>query len=880
MERKPRRSGRLFRPAPGAEVHEELEFHLEARIRENIERGMDPEAARAAALARFGNVAAREQECAELLAAERRGERRRDWLGDLRQDVQFGVRSAVRAPLFSMLAILTLALGIGANAAVFGVVKSVLLDSLPYSDAGELVRIYSDFQNYDRSSVSAGAATDLAARLRTASAVAGFNFSTFDATWVDDGAARLIPAASVTPNFFATLGVNAMLGRTFADEDLTGQVLLISHGAWQREFGGDADVIGRTMQLGTSTWEIIGVLPAGFAGPMGPADLWFPLNLEGMLADPASARGQHWMGVIARLRPGATLEALEQDLRRMDAELAAEHPDHDQGRRFVAVPIRDAMVGQTRTPLLVLLASAALVLLITCANLAGALLSRTITRRREFAVRVALGARRGRLIRQLLTESALIAAAGAAAGLALAALGLGAVRELATTALPAYADLSLDGGLVLITVAAALLTALAFGLAPALAAGSWQPQGTLREESRNSTESRRAGRLRGVLVAAQIALSLSLLTGAGLLVRSLDALTSAPLGFNPDGVMTARVQLPAARYETEEDRTLFFRELQERFAALPGVEGVASVTQLPSSTMSSNVLTVEGLTLPGDGPTFIPYMSVSDDYFDVARIPLLRGRRFGPEETPDGTPSIIISETMARRYWDGDALGRRLRVSPHTAERWGVIVGIVADVRLDPAIGEPEAMAYASNRQDAAWNGRDFLLRTAGDPGAVVNPMRRTLADLDPLLPLRHPRTWRDIVAERMTGRRLPVLLMSAFGLLALILSSVGVYAMSATMTAAREREFGVRMALGSSRSAIAGLVVRQGAAWMAAGLLGGMLGVLLIGRMIAGLLYDVAPLDPLTIVLAVCVLLLSAAIAVLVPVRRATRADPVAVLH
>ncbi len=875
-----RRVPHPFRNEPRAEVNDELAFHLEERIREYTARGMTPDAARAAALQRFGDVDGVRSECAALLEADRRAEDRRDWLADLRQDVGFAVRSFRRAPLFTFLAIATLALGIGANAAVFGVVKSVLLDALPYRDADQLVRVYSRFEKsgMERSSVSPGAATDLAGRLRTMRGVAGFAFGTSSTTYQSRGGPRVLSTASAQGRFYQTLGVRAAVGRTLTGADEPRNTLMLSDAAWRREFAGDPGVVGRTMKLGDTSYEIVGVLPPGFVGPDGDADLWFAMDLTEVLADPVGAREQHWMGVVGRMAPGATLESVQGELDRVAAELAREHAGTDRGRTFVALPLRDALVGDTRTPLLVLMASAGLVLLITCANLAGALLSRTMGRRKELAVRVALGARRGRLVRQLLTESTLLALAGGAAGLGLAWVGLAALRKLSIPALPPYAELSLDGGAVAATLLAALFTGTAFGLAPALAAGRWDPQGTLREEGRGSSEGRRSRHLRGVLVAGQIAISLSLLAGAGLLARSLWAMTSAPLGFDPAGVLTARVELP---YDSAQQRAEGFRRLEESLAALPGVSAVAYATQLPSTTMSSNSLSIEGKAVGGDEPVFIPYMAVSDSYFRAMRIRTLRGRTFGPEDGPSAPPAIVVSQTMARRYWpEGGALGARIRVSPHTAERWGVVVGIVDDVRVDPALPAPEPMAYASGRQDFGWTGRDFLLRTNGDPLALVRPFQRTLAALDPEVPLRDVAPLSSIVAERLSGRRLPMLLMMAFSALALLLASVGVYAMFAAMATAREREFGVRMALGSTPGAIAALVLRQGGAWMAAGLLAGALGVVAVGRMVSNLLYGVRPFDPLALGVAIAVLLACATLALLVPVRRATRVDPISILR
>jgi hypothetical protein len=369
-----------FRPRPRAEVDEELEFHLAERIREHVARGMEPEAAREAARQRFGDMDAVRDECTRLLEAHRRAEDRRDWFDDLRQDVRFGVRSALGAPFFSVLAIVTLALGIGANAAVFGVVKSVLLDALPYADAGRLVRVYAhlDASPIERSGISPGVTEDLVTRMRSFSAVAAFGANTFDKPYVGEGGPRVLSGAAVTPGFFPALGVRAAFGRTFTDADAAeGSVVMLSDAAWRREFGADPGVLGRTLRIDQEPVQVVGILPRGFVGPMGEADLWLPFDLA-RIAHATGSRDQHWMGLVGRLAPGATVNGAQRELDHVAAGLAREYPTVDVGAKFVAVPLRDYMVGETRTPLLVLMASAGFVLLITCANLAGALLSRTV----------------------------------------------------------------------------------------------------------------------------------------------------------------------------------------------------------------------------------------------------------------------------------------------------------------------------------------------------------------------------------------------------------------------------------------------------------------------------------------------------------------------
>jgi len=868
-------SGTLRQRTAEPELDEEIQFHLDMQTAKNVRLGMSEEEARRAALVSFGGL--------DRFKEEARDEYRSRPLEDLVQDLRYGVRSALGAPLFTLLAVLTLALGIGANAAVFGVVKSVLLDALPYARADRLVRISMGTQDgtMQRSGVSAGAFVDIAERQRSFTRVTPFFNGVDNLVYSGEGGPQVLTFTQVGPGFFQTLGVKAPLGRTLTDADAGAEdlVVLLSHGAWQRLFAGDPRALGRTLRLNGRPRKLVGVLPRGFVGPMGDADVWLPLDLRPTLSDPVHARRRHWLGLVGRLAPGATLERARRELDVIAADLAREHPDADAGHVFTPEPLRDSMVGETRTPLLLLLASAGLVLLITCANLAAALLSRTLSRRQEFAVRVALGAGRGRLVRQLLTESCLLAAAGGAAGLLLAELGLATVRGFALP-LPAYASLSLDPVAVAVMSLIAVVTGLAFGLVPALAAGRANPQGALREGTRGASESRRTRRLRGVLVAAQIALCVSLLAGAGLLARSLWAMSTAPLGFNPDGVLAVTLQFPSHEYDKKAVLLRFYERFTERLRALPGVTGVAGVSELPSPVMNRNGLAIQGVTWPEkDSPPFITYVSVSDDYFRAMGIPLLQGRTFGPADRPDTTTAIVVSQSMAKRYWpDGGAIGARIRMGPDVDAPWFEVVGIVGDVRNDPARPEPEPEAYGSSRQDI-WMGT-FLIRTQGDPRSLLRSVRRELAAIDPEMAMSRSMPLRDYVAEKLAGRRLPVLLMTGFGALALLLASVGVYAMFASMVAAREREFGLRVVLGSTRQAIAALVLWAGAAWMAAGLAGGAIGIVVVTRLLRNLLFGVPPFDPVALGVSVAALLACATVALLVPLRRATRIDPINVIR
>jgi predicted permease len=867
---------------PSTEVNDELAYHLERRIQGYIARGMSPDAARKAALARFGDVDDVRETCERLLIEDRRAERRRDWLGDLRLDARFALRSAMRASLFSLLAVLTLALGIGANAAVFGVVKSVLLNALPYSESDRLVRVFAPFHNgtFPSGSLSAGTVSDIRERQHVFATSGAFQLPR-DVIYNDGDVPRVLQAMFIEPSLLPTLGVSPIRGPGFRAEDGlhdTTVVTILPYATWQRLFNGDPNIVGRVVHLNGLPRTVVGVLPRSFVPPEGDPDFYLPLGMALFMRDPVSVRGSHNFHLIGRLKPGIDPATANRELVGIGKEIEQLYAKDNLGIGLSVVPIRDAMVGETRTPLLVLLASAALVLLITCANLAGALLSRTISRRKEFAVRVALGAGRGRLVRQLLTESVLLATMGGIAGLLLATVGLRLLRGLALTALPSYADLSLDVGAIAATFALALATGLAFGIGPAIAVGRADPQGTLRDETRGSSEGHKARRARGVLVAGQLALCVSLLAAAGLLARSLWQMTTTPAGFDTNGLLTFDVQLPGGRYPTDTARVLFDDRFVDRLRALPGVKSVAITSHRPTAMYSSNGFFIEGAPWgPNEPVPFITSASASDDYFRTLGVPLKAGRVFDATDRAGLPPTIIINEAMARRYWPkGNAVGARIHIGPpNPTAPWLTIVGVVGTMRNDMTRLTPEPMMFLPQRQEPY--GDTFIIRTSSDVEALAltNSVRRAVRELDPTLPINRLSTMRSVVDEALASRRLPVVLMTAFGGLALLLASVGVYAMFANMAAAREREFGVRVALGSSRAAIAGLVIRQGVTWMALGLAIGTVGIIVAARFLRTQLYGVGQFDPVAIGAAVLALLLCATLALQVPVRRASCVDP-----
>jgi putative ABC transport system permease protein len=803
-------------------------------------------------------------------------------------DLRFALRSALRTPLFSLLAVVTLALGIGANAALFAVVKPVLLDPLPYAEQDRLVRIFAHNleAGEDRWGVSAGMVDDLQRAQRSFSDTAAFIGRPSEMVVGADGRALVGSALLVEPALFDILGVQPLMGRLrFTPEELPPSgpslYMVLTYEAWQRYTGGDPDVVGKQIPVFERPRTVVGVLPRGFVGPAGEADVYMPLNLAAHLVNPVTARRSYSFNILGRLAPGVGLGAAQAELEAISTAIQREHPEDVRGVRFNSVPLRVALVGDTRLPLLILVASALLVLVIACANLAGAMLSRALSRRKEFAVRTALGARRGTLVRQLLAESTVLAFAGGLLGIATAFVALHLVREVAATALPDFATMSLDAGVIAAVMGLTLGAGIAVGLLPAFVVAGANPQHAMAQATRGATENRQSGSLRGMLVAAQIGLCLGLLVSAGLLTRSLWGMAAMPVGVDASTVVTAQTTLPLVRYGEAEQRVRFHDELIERVGGLPGISKAATMVFLPQAVGSSNTFEIDGRPWPeGQPEPFVLWNAVSDDYFQTLRVPLLKGRTFDTREGLESPRVIVISDAMAQRYWPGgDAIGARIRIGPDfDSPRWEVI-GVVGDVRNDPAQLGAQPMTYMSHRQEASA-ALYFAARTRGEPGAALKMIERELAAMDPALPFHEAAPLATTLAANLASRRLPVILMMGFGGLALLLAAVGVYAMFATMAAARERELGIRVALGATRAAIAQLVIGQGARWLGIGVLLGAVATVGAGYALRDLLFGVSPFDPVTLAAAAAVLGGAAVIALFAPVRKATSVDPMNVLR
>ena len=802
------------------------------------------------------------------------------------QDARYALRVLRKSPGFALAAVLALALGIGANSAVFSVVNGVLLRPLPFAEPERLVRIFGNFRGngLERISVSVPEYRDYRELPRALASVAAH--VQVDVTLTGQDVPERLSALAATPSLLSTLGVVPTLGRNFEEQEQAfGQdrVLLLTHRLWRGRFGANPHILGTTVSLDGLPYTVVGVLPEGFEYPRG-TDLYFPLALTGAPRVPDS-RGTRFLDVVARLKPGVAPQAAQQDMERVAAELRQSHPDNyaaNSGWAISVVSMEEQTVGGVRTTLWVLLGAVGFVLLIACTNVANLLLARAAARGRELSIRAALGADRSRLMTQFLTESVVLSLAGGVLGLMLAMWGMDTLLAIIGDGLPRVSEVRLDVRVVVFTGVVSVLTGLLFGLVPALQASRTDLHDAMREGSRG-TGGPGAGRARGALVVSQMALALVLLIGAGLFMRSFLALQAVDAGFDSQGVLTARLALPTDRYGEPARRAAVIREFVARAQALPSVESAGLATLLPLTGRSDWSFDVEGRAKgPADPPMpAVEYRAVSADFHKTLRIPLLRGRMLSDADGWDAPHAVVINETMARLIWPGaDPLGQRIRL--HRGAKngpWTTVVGIVGDVR-EWGLDQPaRPTAYYSAPQQGPL-GAYLVVRTRQRPEALLASLQAELRAVDRDLPLFDVAPLEAVVDSSVSQRRFSMLLLLIFAGVAVVLASLGIYGVIAYTVTQCTRELGIRMALGASQADILALMVGQGLRMTLVGVGIGLALSLGLGRLLSTLLYGIQAHDPLTFVAVAALLVGVALVASWLPARRAARVDPAVTLR
>jgi len=799
-------------------------------------------------------------------------------LDPMLQDLKYALRGIVKRPAFAALVIATLALGIGANTAMFSIVNSVLLRPLPYERPDELVYMYGAFRQGNQAMVSPPDYLDYRDRNSVFSSLAA---RTVYGTAVITGETEpeRVQSSIASANFFATLGVKPYRGRVFLPEEEQGDhaVAILAYGLWQRRYAGDVRIIGTTIPIDGRPHTVIGIMPPVLDRTM-DVQIWRPIAFR---TDETSVRRFHFLRLVGRLKPGVTIVQAQRHMDDIARGLAAQYPENESWRLNL-VPYRDVVIGGVGPVLLVLLGAVGVVLLIACGNVASLLLARASARSGEMAVRTALGAGRSRLVRQLLTESLLLGVAAGVAGLVLGHYLLIAVRAVGDGMLPRLAEVAIDGTVLAFTFGVSMLTSLVFGAAPALHAARTDLAAMMKSLGKAST-TRSGVSTRDVLVVAQVALSVVLLVGAGLLVRSLWRLQDVKTGFDPSGLVAASVSLPPTKYATRDAEMRFWDQFFERVRAIPGVESVAATTLFPLRGGGDTYFYIEGRPPATDADKMNATVSnVTEDYFTTMRIPLIAGRAFTASDRA-GAGVMMVSDALARRLFPGSsALGKRLVVDfgkPFVGE----IVGVVGDVRIyGQANDAPEVMYFAGRQPNAGW-GMGFgnlATRVRGDPEAITSQLRAAVRSLDPDVPLSAIQSVESILYDSVAAPRFRTQLLVGFAVVALVLAVVGLYGMLAYSVTQRSREMGIRMALGARPTAVFRMIVRQGMGLVLVGILLGVAGAFAATRLLAAQLFAVTATDPMVFGFVAIALSVAGLAACIVPARRATKADPVTALR
>jgi predicted permease len=879
-------------PVREAEIVEELSQHLEEDYERALSSGVSEDEAREQVVKqlRAPDLLGRELKHAERCGSQQPvtpGTRKKaNIFADLLQDVRYALRMLAKNPAFTAIAIVALALGIGANSAIFSVVDAVLLRSLPFKHPEQLVMVWENAAHlgFPRNTPSPANFLDWRKQAQSFTGMAATIERSFNLTGV--GEPQRLDGRRVSANLFDLLGVSAPLGRTFVpDDDRAGtHVVLLSYSLWQRRFGSDPGVIGRALTLNGESYTVIGVMPQfvqlpGFENRND--QLWVPIAFP---PDEAAQRGNHFLEVIARLKPGVTLKQAQVEMETIAARLAQQYPAYNTRTGAVVVPLHEQVVGDIKPALLVLLGAVAFVLLIACANVANLLLARAAVRQKEIALRLALGASRSRLARQFLTESVLLALFGAGFGLLLALAGIRMLRTFVPATISQVETISINGSVLIFTAVVAVLTGIAFGLAPAIHGSHINLNDTLKEGGRDSTGGSKGNRARGLLVIVEVAVSFVLLIGAGLLINSFFHLRNLDTGFRADHLLTMKVDLSEVKYPDRDRRTVFFDEVIRRVRALPGVQSAAVAGNLPLTyNGDSMAISVEGIPdPPPDQRADVVFRVIGPDYFGTMGIPIISGRDFTDQDKADSKDAVVISEKAAQNFWPGqNPIGKRLKPGSSTSNTpWREVIGIVKDVRQNDLIAAPKMQMYFTYRQLKNVPANALVVRTGIEPMSLAASVRNEIWSVDKDQTVADIDTMDHIVAEAVARQRFSMFLLGLFAGLALLLAAVGIYGVMSCSVAQRTREIGIRIALGARRTDVLQLTVKQGLKFVGAGMLLGLLAAFLLTRVLASLLFGINATDPMTFVGISLVLFAVAILATYVPALRATRVDAIIALR
>jgi putative ABC transport system permease protein len=804
----------------------------------------------------------------------------------LLRDIRFGIRSLAKRPGPTSVALITLGLGIAINTAVFSAFDSVLLRPLPLNDPERLVSVWEHSPQFNAPQIELAPANfiDIRSQNQVFESIGAFGDQSFNLT--GEGEPERLEGISVSANVLELLGVNAALGRTFfAGEDQPGEhrVVVLSHSLWQRRFNSDASLVGRNITLDGESFTVVGVMPKQFFFPARESELWVPMAMS---AEEASGRGDHYLRVVARLRSGLTIQQANSDLSAIAKRLSSEYPRTNEGLGFLANSLQQDYVGNLRLPITILFAAVALVLCIACANIANLLLAQATTRRKEMAIRVALGARRWSIIRQLLIESLILAIVGGALGIITAIWGVEFLSRLVPNTLSQLHGVSLDARVLMFAVGVTLLTGVVFGTVPAIQASRTRPGDTLSDIGRDTAGGNRGRFARRLLVVTEVAVAVVLLVGAGLLMRSFQRLKRVDPGFSTENLLTMRMVLPTPKYAKPDTRRAFYDEVLRRVKELPGVENAGMISFLPLSFSGINfAFTIEGQSAPGDSnlPLAV-YRVVSADYFSTMEIPLMRGRSFDGHDTQDSSAVIVINRQLAERFWPNEEpIGKRLKIGPADSPNpWATVVGVVGDVRQAGLYGDQKLEMYAPYNQDRRGfvAPRDLIVRTRSNPASFAAAVRESVWSVDKDQPVSNIKTMDQVLFGTVSRERFQTLLLTIFASLALVLACVGLYGVISFAVAQRTHEIGVRMALGARGGDVLKMVLNQGMTLTLIGIALGLISAFLATRLMSAMLYEVTATDPLTFLGVAGLLIVVAFLACFVPARRATKVDPLVALR